>query len=90
MWRKHSVWPSSSFLVMGMQKCGTGALKEFLRRNPFLGYSRYGESHFFDRNPNYDQGYEYYLSLQPEVQKEVLVFDKTPRNDLKLYDKLYP
>ena len=69
---------------MGMQKCGTGALKEFLRRNPFIGYSKYGESHFFDRNTNYDQGYEYYLSLQPEVQKEVMIFDKTPRNNLKI------
>lgn len=65
---------------MGMQKCGTGALKEFLRRNPFLGYSREGECHFFDRNTNYQQGYEYYLNLQPEVDKEVMVFDKTPSN----------
>ena len=62
-----------------MQKCGTGALKEFLKRNPFIGYSKAGECHFFDRLTNYKQGYDYYLSMQPEVQPEVMVFDKTPR-----------
>ena len=67
-----------------MQKCGTGALKEFLKRNPFIGYSLFGESHFFDRTTNYQQGYEYYLSLQPEVQPEVMVFDKTPSDGLSL------
>ena len=66
-----------------MQKCGTGALKEFLKRNPFIGYSIDGECHFFDRGTNYQQGYEYYLSKQPEVTPEVMVFDKTPRQDSK-------
>lgn len=61
-----------------MQKCGTGALKEFMRRNPFYGYAPIGESHFFDRNANYNKGYEWYLSIQPVVRPEVKVFDKTP------------
>ena len=62
-----------------MQKCGTGALKEFLRRNPFIGYAEAGESHFFDRSQNYANGFEWYLNLQPAVNPTTKVFDKTPR-----------
>ena len=63
-----------------MQKCGTGALKEFLKRNPFLAYSEIVESHFFDRRKNYEQGYQdYYLKIQPVVNPTTKVFDKTPR-----------
>ena len=60
-----------------MQKCGTGALKEFLKLNPFLSYSDHGESHFFDRK--YENGLESYLQFQPTVTKFVKIFDKTPR-----------
>ena len=31
-------------IIVGMQKCGTGALKEFLKRNPFVNWSDEGES----------------------------------------------
>lgn len=65
-------------IVTGMQKCGTGALKEFLRRNPFIGYSEEGESHFFDRAQNYANGFDWYLNLQPAVNPTTKVFDKTP------------
>ena len=62
-----------------MQKCGTGALKEFLKRNPFVTWSDDGESHFFDRGQNYEQGYDWYLNIQPKVISSTKVFDKTPR-----------
>jgi len=65
-------------IVTGMQKCGTGALKEFLKRNPFIGYSEHGESHFFDRTQNYANGFDWYLNLQPAVNPTTKVFDKTP------------
>ena len=66
-------------IIVGMQKCGTGALKEFLKRNPFVTWSEDGESHFFDRGQNYEQGYDWYLNIQPKVISSTKVFDKTPR-----------
>ena len=69
-----------------MQKCGTGALKEFLKRNPFVTWSDDGESHFFDRGQNYEQGYDWYLNIQPKVISSTKVFDKTPR----LIEKMLP
>ena len=65
-------------IITGMQKCGTGALKDAMTRSPYLAWSAHGESHFFDRSQNYNQGYQLYLDLQPEVGPEVTVFDKTP------------
>lgn len=65
-------------IITGMQKCGTGALKDAMTRSPYLAWSAHGESHFFDRESNYNQGYQFYLDLQPEVGPEVTVFDKTP------------
>ena len=65
-----------------MQKCGTGALKEFLKRNPFVTWSDEGESHFFDRGQNYEQGYDWYLNIQPKVISSTKVFDKTPRLEM--------
>lgn len=65
-------------IITGMQKCGTGALKDAMTRSPYLAWSSQGESHFFDRANNYNQGYQAYLDMQPEVGPEVIVFDKTP------------
>merc|ERR1712127_1132145 len=65
-------------IITGMQKCGTGALKDAMSRSPYLAWSSQGESHFFDRPNNYNQGYQAYLDLQPEVGAEVTVFNKTP------------
>ena len=60
-----------------MQKCGTGALKDFLLNSPFLAWSQLGETHFFDRA--YSKGLNSYLEMQPTVGSLVKVFDKTPR-----------
>lgn len=65
-------------IIVGMQKCGTGALKEFMKRNPFVNWSEEGEAHFFDRGQNYEQGYDWYLNIQPKVISSTKVFDKTP------------
>jgi hypothetical protein len=49
-----------SFMVAGVQKAGTTALYERLRRHPEIGMSKRKEPHFFDLNapdwitPNYD------------------------------------
>ena len=68
-------WPE--IIITGMQKCGTGALKDYLLNNPFLEWSSVGESHFFDRK--YGQGLNTYLAMQPPVGYTVKIFDKTPR-----------
>jgi len=63
-------------IIIGAQKCGTGALKDYLRGNPFI-YTA-GEDHFFDRPNNYQKGYKYYLEMQPEISNNSITFDKSP------------
>lgn len=63
-------------IIIGAQKCGTGALKDYLSRNPFI-YTA-GEDHFFDRPKNYEKGYKYYLEMQPEISNRSITFDKSP------------
>ena len=53
------------FIVIGMQKCGTTALQYFLNYHPQLKSPSEGELHFFEREGNYQKGYEYYLNQMP-------------------------
>ena len=66
------------FIVIGMQKCGTTALQYFLNYHPQLKSPSEGELHYFEREGNYQKGYEHYLNEMPFVSDEQFVFEKTP------------
>ena len=66
-------------ILIGAKKCGTGALKFFLRNHPQIVMAKREEVHFFDkqdfpRKPRID-----YLKQFPAVHdKKQQVFEKTP------------
>ena len=62
-------------LIIGVKKCGTGALREFIRLHPDV-YAPSTEVHFFDRW--YDYGIHYYVSRLPLVEPGKLLLEKTP------------
>jgi len=52
------------YLIIGVQKGGTGALKEFLNLHPDVR-TRSKEAHFFDRDDLYRHGLEWYRRQMP-------------------------
>ncbi|CAH1800961.1 unnamed protein product [Owenia fusiformis] len=74
-------------LVIGVQKCGTGALKNFLNAHPNMASSP-GEHHFFntfyreshvdEKIKLKDQILDVYLPSMPKTAENVMAFDKTP------------
>ncbi|OWF35226.1 heparan sulfate glucosamine 3-O-sulfotransferase 6-like [Mizuhopecten yessoensis] len=63
-------------IIIGVKKCGTRALLEFLRIHPEVKATG-PEPHFFDRY--YDHGLEWYRDLMPETNDEQTTIEKTPR-----------
>lgn len=62
-------------LIIGVKKCGTRALLEFLRLHPDIRATG-PETHFFDRL--YDRGLEWYRQQMPLSLEGQITMEKTP------------
>lgn len=68
---------SPDFIIVGAQKAGTGALREYLIQHPLIVFSKKKEVHFFDRRfKNGVQWYEHQFPVRPSA--EHLLGEKTP------------
>lgn len=63
-------------LIVGAKKCGSTALKMFLSHHPKLKSP--GEQNFFNKNQNYEKGFESYLNNFDYTFEDEISFDKTP------------
>ncbi|XP_060064135.1 heparan sulfate glucosamine 3-O-sulfotransferase 6-like [Ylistrum balloti] len=63
-------------IIIGVKKCGTRALLEFLRIHPEVKGTG-PEPHFFDRY--YDYGLDWYRDLMPKTNDKQMTIEKTPR-----------
>ncbi|XP_076808767.1 heparan sulfate glucosamine 3-O-sulfotransferase 1-like [Clavelina lepadiformis] len=61
---------------IGVEKCGTHALMQFLIPHPLIRIARRIECHFFDAKPG--GSVEDYLKLMPEVEEDIFIMEKTP------------
>jgi len=67
-----------SFIIIGVMKCGTGAVNKFLRFHPDLRTC--GETYFFS-DVNYHKGLDWYMSIMPKITDNNMhkqVYEKTP------------
>lgn len=64
-------------LIVGVRKCGTRALLEMLNLHPRIQKAM-GEVHFFDRDENYAQGLDWYLSRMPYSFRGQITIEKSP------------
>ena len=65
-------------ILIGVRKCGTGALQVFLRRNPDIVSSKW-ETHFFDNPERYSLGLKEYLRLLLKRQNDdQILLERTP------------
>ncbi|CAH1787245.1 unnamed protein product, partial [Owenia fusiformis] len=76
-------------IIIGVQKCGTGALKTYLNLHPNIRVAR-GEPHFFDLKINHKAQFQEemkrYLKLLPKAFPNETVLEKTP----KYFDMIDP
>lgn len=71
-----------SCIIIGVRKCGTSALLEFLNLHPAI-VSAEKELTFFNKNKHYARGLAYYRSLMPQSRADQYTIEKTP----SYYDK---
>lgn len=64
-------------IVIGVRKCGTRALLEFLNLHPQIQAAA-PEVHFFDRDENYDLGLEWYRRKMPYSFEDQITIEKSP------------
>lgn len=64
-------------IIVGVRKCGTRALLEFLSLHPDVQVAR-EEIHFFDKDENYRQGLEWYRRKMPYTRQGQLTLEKSP------------
>ncbi|KAI6177636.1 Sulfotransfer-1 domain-containing protein [Aphelenchoides bicaudatus] len=62
-------------IIIGVKKCGTRALLEFLKINPLVKAPG-PEVHFFDKN--FDKGLDWYRNQMPFTVKNQLTIEKSP------------
>uniref|UniRef100_A0A914EKF3 Sulfotransferase domain-containing protein n=1 Tax=Acrobeloides nanus TaxID=290746 RepID=A0A914EKF3_9BILA len=62
-------------IIIGVKKCGTRALLEFLKLNPKIKAPG-PEVHFFDKN--YDLGYDWYRQQMPFTSPGQITLEKSP------------
>ena len=63
-------------IIIGAKKCGTTPLKMFLSHHPQFR-DRPGEKHFFDKNENWEKGFEFYLDQMEHSFDDEINFEKT-------------
>ena len=61
-------------IMVGVKKCGTGALARFLNMHPIVKYA--GEQYYFNRY--YTNSLDWYLHQMPRSRPSEIVFEKTP------------
>ena len=64
-------------LIIGVRKCGTRALLEFLDNHSHI-QAVHREVHFFDRDENYQQGLDWYRSRMVRSYKGQITIEKSP------------
>ncbi|KAL4236561.1 Heparan sulfate glucosamine 3-O-sulfotransferase 5 [Mactra antiquata] len=65
-------------IIIGVRKCGTRALLEFLDLHPNIKIADM-EMHYFNKDENYENGYEWYRKYMPFSQTSDITIEKTPR-----------
>lgn len=65
-------------IIIGVRKCGTRALLEFLDLHPNIKIADM-EMHFFNKDENYNNGYEWYRKYMPFSLSSDITIEKTPR-----------
>lgn len=65
-------------IIIGVRKCGTRALLEFLDLHPRIRIADL-EMHFFNKDENYDKGIEWYQKNMPFSYRDDITLEKTPR-----------
>ena len=64
-------------IIVGIRKCGTRALLEFLSIHPDICHA-HDEMHFFDRGDRYALGLEWYRKQMPPSHPNQITIEKTP------------
>lgn len=64
-------------IIVGVRKCGTRALLEYLFLHPQIQKAA-GEVHFFDRDDNYEKGLDWYRRKMPYSFKGQITIEKSP------------
>ena len=64
-------------LVIGVRKCGTRALLEFMNLHPLIAAAS-DEMHFFDDDETYGKGLDFYRRLMPFTFEDQITVEKTP------------
>ncbi|CAI9729342.1 heparan sulfate glucosamine 3-O-sulfotransferase 5-like [Octopus vulgaris] len=64
-------------IIIGVRKCGTRALLEFLSIHPNIQISK-SEMHFFNKEHNYKKGLEWYRKEMPYTYEDEITIEKTP------------
>ena len=65
-------------IIIGVRKCGTRALLEFLNLHPRIQAADQ-EIHFFDNNTKYHRGLDWYIKSMPYSEPGQLTLEKTPK-----------
>ncbi|KAH3847600.1 heparan sulfate glucosamine 3-O-sulfotransferase 5-like [Dreissena polymorpha] len=65
-------------IIIGVRKCGTRALLEFLDLHPQIRIADM-EMHFFNNDENYEKGYDWYRKYMPFSFPSDITIEKTPR-----------
>lgn len=65
-------------IIIGVRKCGTRALLEFLDLHPDIRAADM-EMHFFNNDENYEKGLEWYRKYMPYSYPNEITIEKTPR-----------
>lgn len=70
--------PDPTFLVIGVQKCGTTWLEQMISQHPRVCTATTKEVHFFNRRENYAKGLSWYRSQFEGCQDALAVGEFTP------------
>ena len=65
-------------IIIGVRKCGTRALLEFLSLHPNIRTADM-EMHFFNNDENYEKGLDWYRKYMPYSYPNEITIEKTPR-----------
>ena len=64
-------------IIVGVRKCGTRALLEFLSLHPDVCHA-HGEMHFFNSESRYQLGLDWYRRQMPASRADQVTIEKTP------------
>jgi len=67
-----------SAIIIGVAKCGTGTLLEFIAQHPNVVGDGYKDVHYFNIESNYKKGLDWYRSQMPFSNEKQITIEKTP------------